>query len=303
MNFIIFSGVLLVVSLLWIAWLVNVIHKRLVMRELEISLEENTYSSGLATGVDSQGQRKRLIEANKLLGIERVILNKLKIKPNNVTFFIWLLRIVTFIVVIALLALFRGLALAGIAAIVVGIVFDQMTKDMVYRSGIENIPKVTNFLNSFIPNLRGGATPQQAMARYIDMTDDEELAEYIEDRYKEGYVIPPSIKGITDAFLMAEESESKGMGNYVNTLNEMAEDYNSKTKYYNQFLGALGEIKPISYAYYFGVPVVIYVSYGQTAEVWRGPWSWPMALALVGLFAAFKFLMYKIQSNTINKIF
>lgn len=304
MSFQIISILIFAMLVLWISAIIVIVHKHLIMRDLEISIEENTRASGLNTGEEDGQKLIKKKEKAKLLSIERKLLDLAKIKPNNVMFFIWIERTIIFIILAGILVLFKGLAFAALGAILVAALFNQMHKDMIYRSGIESIPETTNFLNTFIPTLSGGNSPAQAAAIYIKQSENKDFAEYMEQRDLEGYVIPPHIKTIVDAYLIAEDSERSGMGNYIITLNEMAEDYNQKSSYYNKFLGSMGEIKPISFSYYIGVPTVIATSLSQTADFWKESiWSWPLAVGLVVLFATYKGLTYKLESSTIKKIF
>ena len=57
------------------------------------------------------------------------------------------------------------------------------------------------------------------------------------------------------------------------------------------------------WSYYIGVPILIFISFEQTASFWRGIGGYLVSIALLIFFGVFKFLIFKLQKNTINVIF
>ena len=106
-----------------------------------------------------------------------------------------------------------------------------------------------------------------------------------------------------DIYDIAKYNEEKGINDYTYILNELSKDYAQKQVYYNSFMARIGEIKPIMLSYYFGVPILIAISFGQTYSFWMGFGGYIVATLVLGLFGLFKFLIYKLQKDTVKTIF
>lgn len=239
----------------------------------------------------------------KTLGFEDRILKKLNIDPNKAKPIIYIERfLIVGCLATALLAL-RGLALFGFGAIVITLYFDDAYKKAIYDSGITNIGKVTNFINFFVPHINSGNSADQSFLGYIKYSNDEELANYYENKNNLEYELPTHLKQIVDIYDIAKYNEEQGISDYTYILNELSEDMSQKQVYYNSFISRIGEIKPICWSYYGGIPVLIIASLKNTKDFWLGAWGFVGGLALLTLFGLFKFLIYKLQKDSIVKIF
>ena len=242
-------------------------------------------------------------ESIKTFHYEDVFLLKFKIKPEKVRIALYLER---FLIIAGSISLFiglRGLALALIGAIVVVFIADDSYKKVIYNSGMTTINKVTNFINYFVPHINSGNSADQSFLGYIEYSQDQDLIEYYENRDNPEYKMPRHIKQIVDIYDIAKYNEEEGISDYTYILNELSEDMAQKQVYYNNFISRIGEIKPIMWSYYIGVPILIMVSFSQTYEFWMQGGGYVVALILLGFFSLFKFLIYKLQKKTVNTIF
>ena len=288
MDFMVVGGILLVL-LIYIIALIHYLNNRIKYREIEVLME------------DSNGP---LYEAPmKTFNYEDKILKKFKIKPDSVRLILYTERLIIFIALVVLLFLLKGLALAGIGAIIVTIIADDAYKKEIYNSGITNISRVTNFINYFVPHINSGNSADQSLLGYMEYSKDKELADFYENRDNPNYKIEPHLQQIIDVYDIAKYNEDQGISDYVYILNELSEDMSQKQTYYNSFISRIGEIKPIMWSYYFGVPILIVASFSQTRDFWMGFGGFIVGFVLLGLFSLFKFLIFKLQKNTIKAIF
>lgn len=239
----------------------------------------------------------------KIFNFEKKILEKLQIESDKSKYIIYIERLLlTFIVGFSFWFL-RGIALAGFGALLVTFIADDSYKKVIYESGITNINRITNFINYFVPHISSGNSADQSFLSYIEYSGDIELSNYYENRDNPNFKIKPHLKQIIDIYDIAKYNEEKGISDYTYILNELSQDMSQKQVYYNNFISRIGEIKPIMWSYYIGVPILIFVSFGQTYEFWLGIGGYIVSFVLLILFSLFKFLIFKLQKKTINVIF
>ena len=234
---------------------------------------------------------------------ELVFLRKMGLKPEQVKLFLYIERFVVFGTVVYSFFTFRGIALFIIGAVLITLFFDDAYKKAIYESGISNVPKITNFINYFVPHINSGNSADQSFLGYVDYAKDEELREYYENRDNPDYKAPEHIKQIIDIYDIAKYNEEKGISDYVYILNELSKDMSQKQTYYNGFISRIGEIKPIMWSYYIGVPLLVFISFDRTYSFWMGIGGWICGIVLLILFALFKFLIFRLQKTTITTIF
>jgi hypothetical protein len=176
-------------------------------------------------------------------------------------------------------------------------------KRVIYNSGITNINRIMNFINYFVPHINSGNSADQSLLGYVQYSRDEDLASFYEHRGEHDYKLQPHLRQIVDVYDIAKYNEEKGINDYAYILNELSKDYAQKQVYYNSFIARIGEIKPIMLSYYFGVPILIFVSFAQTRTFWMGFGGYVVAILTLILFGTFKFLIYKLQKDTVKTIF
>ena len=239
----------------------------------------------------------------RTLAFEDKILTNLKVDPNRVKMVIYFERILILCVVGIVFFYLRGLALALFGAIVISIYFEDAYRKAIYESGITNIAKITNFINFFVPHINSGNSADQSLLGYIEYSNDQELVEYYENRDNIEFELPPHLKQIVDIYDIAKYNEEQGIADYTYILNELSEDYAQKQIYYNSFISRIGEIKPICWSYYIGVPILVIVSLRNTWNFWTGIGGYVVGFILLVFFLLFKLLIYKLQKKTITTIF
>lgn len=239
----------------------------------------------------------------KTFNFENEILQKLQVEPDKVKYAIYIERILILSGIAVAFWFLRGIALAAFGAILVSFIANDSYKKVVYESGITNINRITNFINYFVPHINSGNSADQSFLGYVEYSADEELAAYYENRDNPDFKLPTHLRQIVDIYDIAKYNEEKGISDYTYILNELSKDMAQKQVYYNNFVSRIGEIQPIMWSYYIGVPILIFISFGQTYEFWLGAGGYIVSFILLALFAAFKFLIFKLQKRTINVIF
>lgn len=239
----------------------------------------------------------------KTFNFENEILQKLQVEPDKVKYAIYIERILILSGIAVAFWFLRGIALAAFGAILVSFIANDSYKKVVYESGITNINRITNFINYFVPHINSGNSADQSFLGYVEYSADEELAAYYENRDNPDFKLPPHLRQIVDIYDIAKYNEEKGISDYTYILNELSKDMAQKQIYYNNFVSRIGEIQPIMWSYYIGVPILIFISFGQTYEFWLGAGGYIVSFILLALFATFKFLIFKLQKRTINVIF
>lgn len=239
----------------------------------------------------------------KTFSFEDAMMSKLQLDVTKGKWLIYCIRTLVISTLIVSFIFLRGIALAGFSAGLIIFSFNDAYKKVIYESGIMNISRVTNFINYFVPHINSGNSADQSLLGYIEYAGDEELAEYYENRDNPDFKLPTHLKQIVDIYDISKYNEERGISDYTYILNELSEDMAQKQVYYNSFVARIGEINPIMWSYYIGVPILIFISFGQTYEFWLGVGGYIVSFVLLILFSAFKFLIFKLQKRTINTIF
>lgn len=276
---------LLLLLLLYIAFVLIYIHGNERRKELHILMSNQKMT------------------AMKTLSFERKILDRFKVEADSVKFAIYFVRLMFVIVIGVGFWVLNGLALAVFGSIFTTLFFNDAYKSVLYRSGITNIAKVTNFINYFVPHISSGNSADQSFLGYIEYASDDELSNYYENRDNPDYKLPDHLKQIVHIYNIAKYNEDKGIANYTYILNEMNQGISQKQVYHNNFVSKMGEIGPIMLSYYFGVPAIVYMSYIMATDFWQGFGGYVVSTILLILFAIFKFLIFKLQSKVISVIF
>lgn len=234
---------------------------------------------------------------------EHMWLDKLRMDPEKSKVAIYTERVCIVIIFSLCIFVIRGLTLLAFGAVFIVVISEDAYRKVIYDSGITNINRIVNFINFFVPHINSGNSADQSLLGYIDYSRDEELAAFYEHRNDDDYKLQPHLRQIVDIYDIAKYNEEKGISDYAYILNELAQDYAQKQVYYNSFVSRIGEIKPIMLSYYFGVPILIVVSFAQTRNFWMGIGGYIVALITLILFGTFKFLIYKLQKDTVKTIF
>lgn len=276
---------LLLTILLYIIYVIKFLKEREKTKDIEFLLNE------------------QVLTPMKTFAFEDAILKKFKIEPDKVRFVLYIERVLIFTTLAISVYFFKGLAVAGFLAILIVFFSEDAYKKVIYESGITNINKVMNFINFFVPHINSGHSANQSLLGYIEYSLDTELSEYYENKDNQDYIIPTHLRQIVDIYDIARYNEEKGISDYTYILNELSKDMAQKQIYYNSFISRIGEIQPIMWSYYIGVPILIGISLGQTYDFWMGIGGYVVAFILLILFGLFKFLIFKLQKKTINVIF
>ena len=242
-------------------------------------------------------------EGMKLFFYEHLFLDRLHIDPDKIKPIIMMERLILVILFAICIFVLRGLTLLIFGAVSIIVIFDQGYKTIVYESGITNISNVVNFINFFVPHINSGNSADQSLLGYIEYSRDVDLAEFYENKNNPEFKLQKHIRQIVDIYDIAKYNEEKGISDYTYILNEISQDYSQKQIYYNSFIARIGEIKPIMLSYYIGVPILIAISFQQTYSFWMCFGGVIVAILTLILFGIFKYLIFKLQKDTITNIF
>ena len=279
------SILLLIILLVYIVFFIVYMRYYISHRTEDIFIEEN----------------KKIL---KTFFYEEKIIKSLHLNPLKIKGFIIFERIIVSILILSILIVLRGLGMALVGSIFITLFAEDAYQKIIYDSGITNIVKINNFINFFAPHINSGNSADQSLLAYIAYSEDEDLKNFYENKDKgEKIELNKHTRQIVDIYDIAKYNESKGISDYTGILNEIAKDYEQKQKYYNKFISGMGEIKPTELSYYFGVPILIIISFSQTKTFWMSGGGIILSLALLILFALFKFLIYRLQKSTIMNIF
>ena len=269
------------------------------------------YFAIIAVSLNRWEQQKRLNviiqegrkDARRVFFFERALLYRLHIEPEKVHTALMVERVLLFIAIFVLFMTIKGITILFVGAVFITLFFNDAYKVVIYESGIENVPRVVNFINFFIPHINSGNSADQSLLAYIQYSRDDELAEFYEHKGDLEYKLQPHLKQIVDIYDVAKYNEEKGISDYTYILNEIAQDYSQKQVYYNSFISRIGEIKPIVMSYYIAVPFLIILSMQQTYDFWMGIGGVIVAIVTLILFAIFKALIFRLQKQTVKDIF
>lgn len=239
----------------------------------------------------------------RLFFYEHMLLDRLHLDPDRTKPVIYAERVLVVITVVFCATLMRGLTVLLFGAILISLFAEDAYQKLIYDSGITNVPAIMNFINYFVPHITSGNSADQSLLGYIEYSRDSDLAEFYEHRDDPEWKLQPHLRQVVDIYDIAKYNEEKGISDYAYILHEISQDYSQKQIYYNSFVARIGEIKPIVLSYYIGCPILIIISFSQTYTFWMGWGGVLVAILTLLMFAAFKFLIYKLQRDTVNTIF
>lgn len=246
----------------------------------------------------------------RMFSFEQYIVDKLKLPRERVRLFVYMLRIV-----IMCLFVFSYFAFgtAGVAIfIAIGILFTMENKKKyeIEKSGITRIADTVAFMDFFTPQIASGASAEQAFIRYIEKLDDKNeyrrlLLEYLDAKKNQdySYKAPTMIKDIVSVYENAVYNEEMGSSNYLYIIKEAKADLFQKSVYYTDYNSRVSEVlKPIEFAYYIGVPFIIFILFGSIGNFWFTIYGVITSFALLVLFYAFKALCNRLAIKTLHEI-
>lgn len=246
----------------------------------------------------------------RMFSFEQYIVDKLKLPRERVRLFVYMLRIV-----IMCLFVFSYFAFgtAGVAIfLAIGILFamENKKKYEIEKSGITRITDTVAFMDFFTPQIASGASAEQAFIRYIEKLDDKNeyrrlLLEYLDAKKNQdySYKAPTMIKDIVSVYENAVYNEEMGSSNYLYIIKEAKADLFQKSVYYTDYNSRVSEVlKPIEFAYYIGVPFIIFILFGSIGDFWFTIYGVITSFALLILFYAFKALCNRLAIKTLHEI-
>lgn len=234
---------------------------------------------------------------------ERKFLQSFSVNQRYVKPGIYVSRVILF-VVFGMITLKIGSIAVFISLSALVLVFaNRKTEGLIEEAGINTIPELNSFLDSYIPGLASGLSNDQAMLKYINHKDDELLYDWWVNRDNPTHVINNQFKRIVEVYKMIKFNEDRGIEDSLPIIEQMQKDLNVKQEHYNDYKARMGEIQPILMSYYIFVPVLLFISLGQTRDYWFSIWGYVSAAALIVLFIGSQFMVFKIREGTIKIMF
>lgn len=219
--------------------------------------------------------------------------------------YIILLRILLLSLIVLVITKFGFIALFLFLAAATLVYSNNQNKKLIDDAGIRYIIIVNEFLDSYIPAISTGVSNDQAMLRFVRSQNDEELFNWWVNKSKPEFRlgIENKWRRIIEVYEMVRFNEERGISDSLPIIEEMQDDLNAKQKHYDDYQARIGEIKPIMFSYYIGIPIILFISWNQTQNFWSTIWGLVCAFVLAVLFFAFEMLIYKLKKSTIERIF
>lgn len=241
---------------------------------------------------------------------EQKIIEKLNLPEDKIKIFVYSERALLVLLIIMSYMILGVVGLGIFASVVILVMMDNKLKEQIYESGVTRINEVVAFMDYFTPAVSSGQSAKQAFMGYIQKLDPESsqrrlLIEYWNRKNENdySYETPESINDITSVYENALYNEEKGVDDYLYIIEEAKADLFQKSVYYNDFNSRVNEVvKPVSFAYYIGVPIIIIMLFGMVGDFWFTFIGAITMVVLVILFFSFKYLMNKLTINSLHQI-
>lgn len=246
----------------------------------------------------------------KMLFFEKRLAEKLGIPKDKTKLFLTVERLLIIAIVILSYLVVGVIGLGFVVAAAGMIIMENNLKKAIYESGVTRIGETVQFMDYFTPAVSSGQSASQAFLGYIQkLNEDNPQREYLVEYWDAksnndySYETPEGIKDITAIYENALYNEEKGVEDYLYIIEEAKEDLFQKSVYYNDFNARVSEvIKPISWAYYIGVPAIILMLLSVVDDFWYTLAGLITAIVIVVLFLTFKFLMNRLTISSLHKI-
>lgn len=241
---------------------------------------------------------------------EKYFVSRFKIPAEKAKTFVYSVRLILALLAVVSFMMFGVIGIGVFIAAMIYVVMENSKKEEIERSGVTKIPITVAFMDFFVPQVASGSSSTQAFIKYIDKLDDKDeykklLTEYYDNKKNDNYSYktPESIKDITSVYENALYNEQMGSENYLYIIQEAKADLFQKSVYYSDYESKVGEVlKPIEFAYYAGVPIIIALLYSTTGDFWFTIPGLITAIALIILFYMFKFLVNRLAIKTLKEI-
>ena len=238
-----------------------------------------------------------------MFSYEKVLIESMQVSKDKQKIFLIVVRSLIIITSIFLSLQFGTIAIFFLGAIIITLFMNVKNKQLIESAGINYIETMNYFLDSYIPAISSGLSNDQAMLKYISSEENEELLEWWADKDTHLLKINNKWQRIIEVYEMMNFNELHGISNSLPIINEMQKDLNAKQQFFNDYSSKIGEIKPIMYSYYAGVPLLLLISFHQTYAFWFSFFGAIAAFILVIFFFTFQILIYNIRKNTLKSIF
>lgn len=239
----------------------------------------------------------------KMFFWEKSLLQKVKVEKRYIKPVIYLSRFLIFGGFIAVSFKIGAIAVFFVIAGMALVFANKKTEALIEEAGINSIPELNSFLDSYVPALASGLSNDQAMSKYINGKNDQALFEWWANRENSKYAVDARWKRTIEIYKMIKFNEDRGIEDSLPIIEQMQKDINVKQSYYNEYKAKMGEIQPILFSYYIFVPILLFVSLSQTKDFWFSLWGYVSAIGLIGLFVGSQFMVYKIRQSTIKVMF
>ena len=242
------------------------------------------------------------------LPFERQLVEKFAIKPNRVKVFLFALRGLAVMALVATVSLFGAIGLAVYAAIIISFYMDSKVKNELAKSGVSRINDTIHFMDFFVPQIASGNSAKTALNNYINRLPEtnpvkEKLVDYLKESDNDAYKVPERIRDIVDIYKNTRYNEDMGNEDFLYIIEEAKEDLFLKSVYYTDYVSKVKEVtKPIEMAYYIGMPAIIIALFGFVGNFWFTIPGVIATIVLVFIFFLFKYLMSKLTITTLREV-
>lgn len=234
---------------------------------------------------------------------EKALIDKLYLDKTYVKPVVYLFRIALVLVFLGAAYFFGTIAFVIAVGAVIVLFMNRKTADLINEAGINHISLLNTFLDSYVPSLASGLSNDQAMLKFINYMDDEDLFEWWMNKDEPSYKPKVRWKRIIEVYNIIRFNEERGIDDSLPIIEQMQKDLSVKQEYYNNYSSKMGEINPIVISYYVFVPILLFISFTQTKGFWFSIWGVISSIILLVIFVISQFIIYKIKEKAIKTIF
>lgn len=238
-----------------------------------------------------------------LLPWEKLLVEKIEFDKNYLKPIVYLSRVLLIIGVLALGYFIGAIALTLISGAIIIVLFNQKHKTLIHQAGVNYISTLNAFLDSYIPDISSGLSNDQAMLKYINGEEDEDLFDWWVNKDDPEYQVPIKWARVVEVYEMIRFNEERGIDDSLPIIEELQKDLNTKQEFYNQYKAKMGEINPILLSYYVFVPIIMLISFNQNKDFWFTFYGLLASIGMIILFLASQFIIFKVRESATKTIF
>jgi hypothetical protein len=279
--------------------IINIIIVALVIIYLIILYRHICFSKKKEEAISNLIEEKPIV----LFKIEKRLYCKIHLSKKKMKIFVYTMRLLFVVLCAFLFMQLSSVALFFITAIFIILYFDNLINKEIDEAGVNYIADMNGFLDMYIPAVASGSSNNQAMLKYVYAMDDKNLSDWWLNKDNHTIKIDNKWKRMIEVYEMMKYNEEMGIDDSLDSIEELQKDLTNKDKFYNDYKGKMGEIKPTVISYYICLPLLLLMSFSQNRPFWCSLNGYIVIAILIVVFIMFEFCIYKLKKSVIHTIF